>query len=147
MAAIEQKPRKTGKKPHNGPASGIPASGIPANGLGWGGPARGAPVPRRVIAKGEKLGPAHSRATLEGLVRSKTAAELALALVPKAMLVLQGVLEDETETKFLRMAAARDIIARAYGNPIQPVTVDTETLSPEDRQAKIRALQAKLAAG
>ena len=39
---MPRKNPKTGKPPHNGPASGMAASGIPAGGDGWGGSPKGA---------------------------------------------------------------------------------------------------------
>ena len=119
-----------------------PATGIPAQGMGWGGDAKGAGMVITSDNQPERPPPE----VMEARKAAKlSAAELARPHAPDAIALYVEVLNNPLEGSFNRMAAADKLLARGYGNTTQTVIVEADTLTPDERAARIAALQAKLA--
>ena len=124
------------------PPSGIPSDGHKASGPGWGGDAQGAGMVITADNQPERPPPEVLEARK---VAKLSAAELARPHAEDAIALYVAVLNDPKEGSFNRMAAADKLLARGYGNTTQTVIVEADTLSPDERAARIAALQAKLA--
>ena len=119
-----------------------PAFGNTGDVPGWGGPAKGPGMVITADNQPERPPPE----VIEARKAAKlSAAELARPHAPDAIALYVAVLNDPKEGSFNRMAAADKLLARGYGNTTQTVVVETESLTPDERAARIAALQAKLA--